>query len=213
MDEQPFVGPIVVEPLQHILNLSRAYAHAEMIARDRLKTVRFVKDHHVRVWKQADASSAQGKVAEKQGMIDHQYLGMVDPSPGPVVETGVVRRTVSTHAVAAVASYLIPDRCSRPIFQIRFRAIGCLRTPLMEFADFIEFTFVIKQRVGTFAGILEPAQAQVVAASLDQHSREFTRDHTVEQRQVFPQQLFLQADRVGRDDNSLGGCVLQFSLA
>ena len=184
-----------------------------MIARDRLKTVRFVKDHHVRVRKQADPSSAQGKVAEKQSMIDHQYLGMVDPSPGPVVETGVVRRTVSSHAVAAVASYLIPDSCSGPILQIRLRAIGCLRAPLLEFADFIEFAFIIKQRVSTFAGILEPSQAQVVAASFDQHSREFTRDHTVEQRQVFPQQLFLQADRVGRDDNPLGGRIRRFLRA
>ena len=49
------------------------------------------------------------------------------------------------------------------------------------------------------ARLLEPALAEVVAATLDQHGREFVGMDRPDQRDVLLDQLFLQRDGVGRD--------------
>ncbi len=58
-------------------------------------------------------------------------------------------------------------------------------------------------RVGPCHGGVEPSQADVVGPSLDQDRRELLRHHRPQEREIFLEELLLEADCVGRDDHLL----------
>ncbi|MEZ6062388.1 MAG: hypothetical protein R3C19_18755 [Planctomycetaceae bacterium] len=54
---------------------------------------------------------------------------------------------------------------------------------------------------GAGDGLCGATQTDVVAAALDQHGGKFDRKHRLQKRDVAPDQLFLQTDRVSRHDD------------
>ena len=65
----------------------------------------------------------------------------------------------------------------------------------------MELLFAGKQARRPAQGVLQPPQAEVVAAALDQHGGELQRHHAGQERDVLPHQLLLEADGVGGDDH------------
>ncbi len=119
-----------------------------------------------------------------------------------VVETRFVLRACPPQAIAAVAGHFIPDGAAGPKRQIAPRPVERVPRPLDQSLQALQIVFAGKQAASSFTGQLQPPQADVVAAPLDQHGRELARNHRVEQWQILRDQLLLQTDRVGGDDDS-----------
>ena len=79
-----------------------------MIAGYVLDRMGFVEDDGVIVGKNVDADSAQGKIAEKQSMIDDEDVGVLQSFSGFEVVALIVGRTFSAQTVATVALCFVP---------------------------------------------------------------------------------------------------------
>ena len=74
MNEQTFVRAVVVELIEHVLDLAAGDVDAEVIAGDGFDRVGFVENHDVVIGQDADARAPQRDVAEQQRVIDDQNL-------------------------------------------------------------------------------------------------------------------------------------------
>ena len=106
----------------------------------------------------------------------------------------------------ATSSHTGAERLEAEIAQ---RAVVRRLAPLVDVAELRELLVVVEQAAAAGERQVEPPQAEVVAPPFHQHGRELARDHAFEQRQVLADELFLQADRVRRDDDLRPGrrCV------
>ena len=153
------------------------------------------------------APSRRKPIGEKQRVIDDQELGVGDPPPGAVVETVVVRGACPPHAIAMVAGHFVPHlatgRKSRsesepsPVCFDQAPIAGDRRTLLLG-----------EQSRRAAQGILQPPQAEVIAAALGQHRGKLQRDDAGQERDVFIEQLLLEADGVGGDHHPPPRCAL-----
>ena len=112
-----------------------------------------------------------------------------------------MRRAAPTHAIAAVARHLVPHLPQRLKAQIAQRAVVRLFAPLANRPQLVELLIITEQAAAPRERQIEPPQAQVIPPTLHQHRRKLARDHRIEQRQVLADQLFLQADRVRRNND------------
>ena len=199
--QQALVRPVVVEPPQGELDLAVGEPQAQVIAGHRLQRVGLVEDHDVVLGQHADALHAQGQVGEVQGVIDHQDLGMAHPPPGLVVEACGVGGTFAAHAVGAVAGHFVPHRGRRLVGEIGERAVGRVARPGLDLAELLVLFFLAEQARGPAQGVFHPPQAEVIAPALDQHGGELGGHHAPQERDVFGEQLLLEADRVRGDDH------------
>jgi hypothetical protein len=85
----------------------------------------------------------------------------------------------------------------------RERTVAGLVGPVLDAVQRVPLLLVGKEPVLPLRGEPEPAQADVVAAALDEHRGELVGNDRVEERQVLLEQLLLQRDRVGADDHPL----------
>ena len=83
VDEQALVRAVVVQLVEHVLDLAAGDVDAEVIAGDGFDRVGFVEDHDVVVGQDAHAGPAQGDVAEQQRVIDDQDLRVSARGGGP----------------------------------------------------------------------------------------------------------------------------------
>src|SRR5882672_3305368 len=74
-----------------------------------LQSVRFVKNDYIVVRQQACARAAECQVAEKQAVIDHQNLRVMNAAPCGIEVALVVSWTLAAQAVAILALYLFPN--------------------------------------------------------------------------------------------------------
>jgi hypothetical protein len=140
--EQPLVRAVVVELVEHIIDLAVGYAQAEMIAGGRLQVVRLVEDHDVVIRQDARLLPPQRQVAEKQRVVHDQYLRVLHSPPRLEIKALRVLRAFSPHAVTAVAGHFIPDLRQWLKRQIGPRAVVRLFCPLGQLAQLGEFAFV-----------------------------------------------------------------------
>ena len=209
IDQQALVRAAVVQLAQHPLDLARTDADPQMIAGDRFDRVRFVQDDGIVLGQQAAAGAPHGQIAEEQGVVDDQDLGVVDPAPSQEIEAIFVLRTVAPHAIAAVAGDFVPDLIDRLERKIAQRPVRRLLGPRADLAQLLKILVRCEQGAGTGQRRLQASQADVVAAAFDQHRAELARDHAVQQRQILVQQLLLQTYRVrGHDDPADGILVV-----
>ena len=81
-------------------------------------------------------------------------------------------------------------------------AVARLGGPLADAAELMKFLVLVEDRGRAFHGRRQPAEADVVRASLGEHGGELDRHDRVQERDVLVDQLFLQADRVRADDDA-----------
>ncbi len=119
------------------------------------------------------------QVAEEQRVIDDQDLGVLHAPAGGVVEALFVRRTLAAHAVAAVAGHFVPhagsgldDRSLSEPSCGRFAHASMSRSCANS-------SSLLNRLLARSIAAPQPPQAEVVAASLDQHGGELARDHAV----------------------------------
>ena len=72
---------------------------------------------------------------------------------------------------------------------------------LPNLAKLLELLIVVEQALAACQRQVEPTQADVISPPLHQHGGKLARDHRVEQRQIFADELLLQTDGVRRDDD------------
>ena len=176
VDQQAAIGAVVVELVEHVLDLAAGNPQAEMLAGHRFDHVGFVEDHHVVVGQDAGPLAAERQIGEKQGVIDDQDLGVGDPPPGAVVETVVVGGARPAHAVAVVAGHFVPHLADGAKIEVRKRAVPGLLRPGADRAEIVELLLLGKQSRRAAQGIVQPPQAEVIAAALGQHRGELQRD-------------------------------------
>ena len=114
VDKQPFVGAIVVELVERVIDCARRNAQTQMIAGNRFNGVGLIQHGYVVVGQNASAGAAQGQIAEEQRMINNENLRPAGAASRLVVKAGIVRWTASAHAIAAVAGDFVPNGPRRP---------------------------------------------------------------------------------------------------
>ncbi len=82
MNEQAFVRTLVVQLVQCIFDLSLRNGQAQMVTGDIWNRVSFVQDHGVIVWQKIDSQFSQSQIAEKQRVIDHDYVRILQTFSG-----------------------------------------------------------------------------------------------------------------------------------
>ena len=190
------VEQVVERPLRHL--------QPEVVGRNVFERVAFVEDDDPVVGQHARPGPAQGQVAEEQSVVDDEDLGRVDAAAGFEVEAVGVVRALPAQAIAAVALDEIPHHRRRADRQV---ALGAIDRPPRPPADLHEL--VLRRRVGeegarALLGHAQPALAQVVAPPFDERRPELVREDRLQERDVLAEQLLLQADGVGRDDDAEG---------
>jgi len=201
MDEQPFLRAVVVQLVEQKLDLRIGDRNSQVVSRDRFNRVGFVQNHHVVFGKNARPLAAERQVRKEQRVIDDEQIRIPGAAPGFEVEAVVVGRALASQAIAVVALRLIPHLPQRAEVETGQAAVGCRLRPLQHAAELLQLLFVGVDCRCPLDGPFQSPQAEVVAPPLHQHGREFQREHGVEKRNVAPDQLLLQTDRVrGNDD-------------
>ena len=136
---------VVVELVEHVLDLAAGDVDAQVVAGDGFDRVRFVEDHDVVVGQDAHAGPPQRDVAEQQRVIHDEDLRVLHAAAVLVVEALVVRRAAAAHAVAAVAGDFVPHLAERLERQIAERAVGGRLAPLANLAELLELLVVVEQ--------------------------------------------------------------------
>ena len=173
-----------------------------MVGRDAFQRVRFVEDRDVVVGQNRRPFPPQREVREKQRMIDDQNVGIASPAAGFEVVAVVVRRTGPPQAVAMLALDFIPDTGSGTKAERSPAAIGRLLRPGDHLFEVEMLGLGGEHRGSPIGRPLETPEADVVAPPLHQDRAELDRQHRVEKRDVLVDQLFLEGDRMRRDDDA-----------
>ena len=201
LDQEAAVVAVVVQAAERIVDLPAGDAQAQVIARHGLHGVRLVEDEHVVIGQDARALHAKGQVAEQQGVVHNQDLGVLPP-PGLIVKAVLVTRAGSAHAIALVAGHLVPDLGHGLVVEGGQRAVGGLFGPRIDLAELIELLVPAEQSAGSFQRVLQPSPADVVPPPFDQHGGELERDNAPQERDVLAKELFLKADRMRGNDHA-----------
>ena len=169
---------------------------AEVLARDILDLVRLVQDHMLVVRQEAAAACAQRQVAEEQRVVAHQQVGVLHAPSRRLIEALLVGGTPTTHAVVRVALGLVPDRPRRLDRKRGQGTVARLHGPVLELVQRMTLLLVGEEPILPLARQAQSTQAEVVAATLDQHRAELVGGHGAKQRDVLLEDLLLQTDRL-----------------
>ena len=173
-----------------------------MLGGDVFEGVGFVEDDNVVFGQVIDAGHSQGEVGEEQRVVDDQDVAAVHSAFGGLPEAGFVELAFFPEAVAVLGADAFPDAGGGDLGQVGERAIGGLGGPLLDGAKGFELVGAIEKHALTSAGLLEAALAEIVAAAFDQDGAEFVGKYRANQWDVLFDQLLLQGDGVGRDDDA-----------
>ena len=130
-----------------------------------------------------------------------------------VIETFVVGRTAAAQAVAAVAGNFIPNLPERPKREIAERAVGRGFAPLADRTELLQLLILVEEALAAGEGQIESPQAEVIPPTFHEHCGEFARDHRVQKRQIFADELLLQTNGMRRDDDLRRGRPVVFSAS
>ncbi len=210
MHEQAAVGPVVVELVELIFDLAAGDPEAKVFAGDGFDGMRFVEDQDFVVGQKAGALHAQCEIAEEQGVVDDEDLGIGDSAAIAVIEAVLVVGAGAAHAIAVVAGHLVPDLGQGFVVEVGQGSVGSGLRPSPQGTQLVELRFLREEADRTPQGIGQATEADVIAASLHQYRRELQRHDAAEEGDVLMEQLFLQADGVCGDDHAAAGFRLVF---
>lgn len=210
--EQPLHRAIVPQLVELVVDLSAAERQPHVVAGDGLDRVGLVEDRDVVVGQDAASLATHSEVGKEQRVIDDENVRVPDTSSSFEIVTVVERRTFFAQAVVAVTDDFIPDRAERSKRQVLQTPLGRLRCPISELVELLGFLRIAEQRSRAFEGQLHSPQADVIRAAFDQDCRELDRQDRFQKRDVAREDLFLQRDRVRRDDDSAAFLFLSSAL-
>ena len=144
--------------------------------------------------------AAQRKVCQQQRVIDHQDVGPGSLPPGLMKEAAAEMRALAATALVGFAADLFPDHFVWQEGEVLTGAVAGLLGPLAQGVQLADMFAVKQSRLG--GGAVKPALAEVVRSTLDQDHLEVQAGGPLQEGQVFADQLFLEIDRVGRNDQS-----------
>ncbi len=197
--QQAFLGAVVVEPVQQVVDLPRRNAQPQMLGRHRFHHVCLVEHDRVVIGQDVAAAAAEGQIGKEEGVIDDQQLRVVHAAASLEIKASLVLGAFAAHAVAAVTGDLLPHGGQRAKGQVRAGTVVGLPRPGLQQPQLPQFVRLVKQRTVAIQSGLQAAAAEIVAPALDQHRGEFAGNDAVEQREVLGQQLLLETDGVGRN--------------
>src|SRR5262245_35019353 len=109
---------------------------------------------------------------------------------------------LAAEAVAVVALDQVPDTGVRHERQVAPAAVLGSPGPLADLNELVGRGPVRGQGQESLLRDTQPPLTQVVGSPLDQGDPELLRDHRLKERDVLADELFLEADRVGGDDDA-----------
>ena len=205
--EDALVRPRGEELVEQVFDLPLAKAYAQVIGGDVFERVGLVEDHGLVVRKQTRVLPTQRQVTEEQRMVDDDQVGPVCGLAGGEVEAVVVIRALPAEAIAAVRFHQIPDGRHWLQRQVGPAAVFRDAGPPADGDELIDRGVVREQRGHTLLGDAEAAAAEVIAPAFDEGRPEVEREFTLQKRNVFGDELFLQGDGVrGDDDRQIFPC-------
>ncbi len=203
--KQPLARPLVVEPAEEEFNLAAGDPQAQVVTRNGLQRVGLIEDRDVVLGQEAGARASQGQVAHEQGVVDDQDVGRPHSLASLEVEAVAELGAFLAQAVAVLGGHGVPDGRGGPEVEVGpAPVLGPVR-PELDLGELVEVLDLLESRPGTRRGGVKPPEADVVRPPFHQDGRELVRHDRPEERDVFLQELFLEADRVGRDDDLLAG--------
>src|SRR5262249_23780341 len=117
------------------------------------------------------------------------------------IVTSIVIRTLLTQAVAAVAMNEVPHNGQRLKTQIAAAAVARLLGPEADFVELQNRAVFREQHAHALLCHAQPAQADIVGTALDQDRAKGLRHHLLKKGNVLMDELLLQADRVGGNND------------
>ncbi len=135
-------------------------------------------------------------------MIDNQQLRAEDAFASLEIKAFGVIGTAAAEAIAAVALDEIPQSRLRLKVQIAAAAVARGPRPSANLLQLLHRRRLDEQRAGALLRSAQPPQAEVIRAALDQRGVERLRHNALQKRNVFVDELFLQADGMRRDDDA-----------
>ena len=97
---------------------------------------------------------------------------------------------------------MLPHATTRQLRQRGARTIGRFVRPIFDKIQRMLFLFVVANARLLLTCNTQSPQRDVISSTLAQHGGELIRNHSVEQRHIFLEDLFLQRDRVRADDDA-----------
>ena len=146
-----------------------------------------------------------GEIARQEVVVHHHHVRVGGAAPRLEDEAPVEVRTAQPGAQVRLGRDLVPHLGAGRERQIRDAAVRRVRRPRREAFQLVA---AVRLEEGADAPLrlLQPREADVVAPPLEQrvaHRAVLGAERARQQRQVLPDQLLLQVDRVGRDDGAL----------
>ena len=206
--QQALLGPRVVEPLEIEAHPRLADPQAELDGGDLLDRVGFVEHHEIvreqeagRLFLRVLAGVHQG---EEQRVVDHDQLGIGRRLARFLEEAIPPRSAVAGGADVGLGADLQPDLHRRLELQIAQRAVPRSLGPAADLFELVALGGG-EEVPGLLEGAAQARRAEVVLAPFQQHRRQLLAEQLADDRDVLPDQLLLEVDRVGRNDRLAAG--------
>ncbi len=143
-----------------------------------------------------------GEIGRQQMVVHHDDVSFRGAPPRLEQEAALEMGALEPRAQIGLRRHRVPHVAARLVGQVGERAVARPGGPRRQAVQ-LHPPLVFEQRVPLLPGLLEARQADVVPPSLEQRERRrmvASAERTGENREVLPDELLLQIDRVGGHD-------------
>jgi len=200
--DESAAGAFVEDGVEEASDLCVGDAHSHVVTGGGFDVVGFVEDDGVVVGQDGGVALPECEVGEEEGMVDDEEVGILGAATGALVETLVVEVALVAHAVVSLAADALPEVGEWFKGQIGEGAVGGSIGPIFNLVELSHIASVAEEGVLPSAGLHEAAQADVVGSAFDEDGPEGAGDQWGEGGDVFFDELFLECDGVGGDDDA-----------
>ena len=197
--EQPLAALRDVEPAHPVFERVMRETDAHVFRGDVLDHVRLVEDRDPVLGQERRPMRTERQLGKEEVMIHDQQVRVPDPVARAHEETALVLGALGPQAVAVFGAHRRPHIRIRLLLHILDGAVGSAVGPRPDPFQFLLFR-ALEQLSAHPASPRQPPQAKVVAAPLDQHRLEIQPHVLLKERDVLADQLFLERNRVRRDN-------------
>src|SRR5258706_15615534 len=135
-------------------------------------------------------------------MINNKQIGAIDLLAGLEIMALLIVRTLPAQAIAAITADQVPYRRQRLQSQVASAAVARLFRPAADLGQLQDPIILGQEHARSLLGHAQAAQADIVGSPLDEHGSKRVRHYRLKKRNVFANQLFLEANGVGRYDDA-----------
>jgi hypothetical protein len=192
----------IVEVAELVFQGAFGELQAEMFTGDVFDGVGFVEDGQVVLGEIIDAGDAEGQVGEEEGVVDDEEIAALHALFGGLPEAVFEVGAFFAQAIVVFGADFVPDAGFGDGREIGEGAVGGVGGPLFDLPEGIDLFFVFEECVLALSGLFEAALAEVIAAAFDEDGGEFIGVDGLEERDVLVDELFLEGDGVGGDDDA-----------